>query len=130
MIDFVVESGEYEGELMEFIGYEEWSFFEIEGRSRPERYSCLEGFLEDNFGLQSIYNAKGENTLYVGKVVWSTIGTVESNQNPEINLLNGHDEHEIKERVLDVKTTLNARNEYWSDSLPEVNYYWMRGTDF
>ena len=30
IIDFVVECGEYEGELMEFVGDAEWDFFSIE----------------------------------------------------------------------------------------------------
>ena len=133
MIDFVVDSGEWEGELMEFIGDDEWYLFEIEGRGRPERYDYLEGFLEDNFGFQSIFNAKGENTLYVGKVVWST------------NLLNIDDKYEknfsdstqltseaelgVNNESKKIREMLKQKNEYWSDNLPNVNYYWIRGTD-
>ena len=134
MIDFVVDSGEWEGELMEFIGDDEWYLFEIEGRGRPERYDYLEGFLEENFGLQSIFNAKGENTLYIGSVVWSTclVDVDKSDQPPEkafITPLSSEVELDINKHAKKLKDKLKNKNEYWSDNLLQVNYYWIRGTD-
>lgn len=134
MIDFIVESGEWEGELMEFIGDDEWYFFDIEGRGKPERYDYLEGFLEENLGFQSIYNAKGENTLYIGRIVWSTnlisVDNCEKKcDTPLINLLSQDIENDISLDAKKMKLKLTNKNEYWSDNLPEVNYYWIRGTE-
>ena len=133
MIDFVVESGEWEGELMEFIGEDEWYYFDIEGRSKSERYDCLEGFLEENLGFQSIFNSKGENTLYIGKLVWSTklinIDDQNNSERPFITLLPTDMENEVKMNVKNIKQKLKSKNEYWSDNLPTVNYYWIRGTE-
>lgn len=139
MIDFIVESGEWEGELMEFIGDDEWYFFEIEGRSKPERYEYLEGFLEENMGFHSIFNAKGENILYIGEIVWSTcdinVDSLNDNEtnNTTINTIttktiNNEDETNVRENVDNLRMKLKNRNEYWADALPKINYYWIRGT--
>ena len=135
IIDFVVDSGEWEGELMEFIGDDEWYFFEIEGRGKPDRYDYLEGFLEDNFGFQSIFNAKGENTLYVGKIVWSTnVLNIDDNNRSGKMFIDATEitkdvEFAVNNEAKIIKQRLKEKNEYWSDKLPNVNYYWIRGTD-
>jgi hypothetical protein len=136
MIDFVVESGEWEGELMEFIGDDDWYIFEIEGRGKPERYDYLEGFLEENLGFQSIFNAKGENTLYVGKIVWSTTrinvddnNCVNNDNTLLTTLLDPDEEMEIIHEAKELKQKLKEKNEYWSDNLAHAGYYWIRGTE-
>lgn len=136
MIDFVIESGEWEGELMEFIGDDEWYIFEIDGRGKPERYDYLEGFLEENFGFQSVFNGKGENTLYVGKIVWSTVpidvddNNCVKNENTLLtNLLESDEEINIIDEAKKLREKLKEKNEYWSENLPHVGYYWIRGTD-
>ena len=131
MIDFVVESGEYEGELMEFIG-DEWDFFDVEGRSKPDRYEWLEGFLEQEFGFNSIYNARGEDVLYIGKIVWSSNNIDVQNcvgyQDPRFDTLTSTEENNVKMQVNDIKRKLKVKNEYWSDNLLDASYYWIRGT--
>jgi hypothetical protein len=143
MIDYIVECGEYEGDLMEFIGDDEWDFFEYEGRKRPERYEYLEGFLEeisklsDNVnGLQSIYNARGENFLFIGKIIWSTDsinnfkdgGDVVKHYS-KINFSLSKEEENIEnERIALVKEKLKEQNQYWYENIPETDYFWIRGS--
>lgn len=139
MIDYIVECGEYEGELMEFVGDEEWDFFEYEGRKRPERYEYLEGFLEDisklteNIaGLQSIYNARGENFLFIGKIIWSTDsinGGDVVKHSSDINFnLSKDDEINENKRIDLVKDKLKEQNQYWYENIPENGYFWIRGS--
>lgn len=145
MIDYIVECGEYEGELMEFVGEDDWDLFEYEGRKRPERYEYLEGFLEEiskidnetnNVGLQSIYNARGENFLFIGRIVWSTDsinnfkdgGDVVKHSSDLSFSLSKDDEHNENERISLIKDKLKDQNQYWYENIPENGYFWIRGS--
>ena len=130
IIDFVVDCGEYEGELMEFIGDDEWDFFSIEGRGKPERYDWLEGFPEEYFGLQSIYNTRGEDILFTGTIVWSS-KNIEFNkivEDPRIQIPALITEKAIEHKVKSIIESLKRKNDYWMDSVPEIGYYWINGT--
>lgn len=160
MIDYIVECGEYEGELMEFVGEDDWDLFEYEGRKRPERYDYLEGFIEEiskldnqnnnnntesnqnnnntesNIGIQSIYNARGENFLFIGKIIWSTnsINNFEGGgdvvkHSSDMNFnLSKDDENNENERINLIKEKLKDQNQYWYENIPENGYYWIRGS--
>ena len=133
IIDYIIESGEWEGEIMEFIEEDDWNFFETEGRSKPDRYEWLEGFPEYFFGFKSIMNARGEDILYVGDIIWTSknINMVDKCI-PEIPIINSLTEEAIKkihDDCEEIKYKLKKVNQYWSDNFDQINYYWIKGSD-
>ena len=132
MIDYIIESGEWEGEIMEFIEEDEWNFFETEGRSKPDRYEWLEGFLEETFKFDSIMNSRGEDILYIGNIIWSSKDINIYSNNPEIPIIKQLTEQEInniENKCKEIKLNLRRTNKYWSENMDDINYYWIRGSD-
>jgi hypothetical protein len=132
MIDYVIESGEWEGEIMEFIEEDEWNFFETEGRSKPDRYEWLEGFLEEIFKFKSIMNLRGEDVLYMGNIIWSSKDINMDKNIPEIPIIKSLTEKTISDicnQYKEMKLNLDRTNKYWSENLENINYYWITGSD-
>jgi len=132
MIDYIIESGEWEGEIMEFIEEDEWNFFETEGRSKPDRYEWLEGFLEETFKFRSIMNLRGEDILYIGNVIWSSKDINMDSNIPEIPIikeLTKQTKNDIDNQYKEIKLNLNKANKYWSENLEKINYYWIKGSN-
>lgn len=133
MIDYIIESGEWEGEIMEFIEEDEWNFFETEGRSKPDRYEWLEGLLEQLFGFKSIMNSRGEDVLYIGEVIWTSknIKMIDkhSPEIPGIHSLTDEEKENIRAEYETIKLKLKKANQYWSENLEEMNFYWIVGSD-
>lgn len=135
MIDFIVESGEWEGEIMEFVGCNDWDFFDTEGRSKPDRYEWLEGFFEDMFGFKSIINDREEDILFIGTIIWST-KNIDMNEEgceeipliPEINVPSESEKKDILCEYERIKSQMASINRYWSDNIGSIKYYWIRGS--